>query len=86
MKSQINEFILEMNQCNCNNKNWQDKGINKAPGYENEKAKQKKDFDEQLILAQKPTRSRFGLRSRPSPMTSSLRGRLGCTYKQTGKN
>ncbi|PKN89249.1 MAG: hypothetical protein CVU51_01135 [Deltaproteobacteria bacterium HGW-Deltaproteobacteria-1] len=56
-KSQIDVFILKMNQHNYNNKNWQDKDIAKALG--NEKEKQKKDFDEQFILAQKPTRSRY---------------------------
>ncbi len=59
MKSHLDEYILDMNQHNYNNKNWQDKGIGKALGYENEKAQQKKDLDERFILAQKPTRSRF---------------------------
>ncbi len=59
MKSHLDAYILKMNQYNYNTKNWQDKGIGKALGYENEKAKQKKDLDERFILAQKPTRSRF---------------------------
>lgn len=58
-KSQIDEFILDMNQRNYDNKNWPDKSIGKALGYENEKAKLNKEFEERLILAQKPTRSRF---------------------------
>ena len=59
MKSQLDEYILDMNQRNYNNKNWQDKGIGKALRYENEKAELKKDFDERLIAAQKPTRGMF---------------------------
>ena len=59
MKSHLDAYILEMNQYNYNKKNWQDEGIDTALDYENEKARQKKDFDERLILAQKPTRGRF---------------------------
>ncbi|PKN89330.1 MAG: hypothetical protein CVU51_00810 [Deltaproteobacteria bacterium HGW-Deltaproteobacteria-1] len=59
MKSHLDAHILKMNQYNYNTKNWPDKGIGKALGYENEKAQQKKDLNERLILAQKPTRSRF---------------------------
>lgn len=59
MKSQLDAYILEMNQYQHDKKVWRDKGIDTALEYENEKARQKKDFDERFILAQRPPRSRF---------------------------
>ena len=59
MKSHLDAYILEINQDQHDKKVWRGKGIDTALDYENEKAKQQKDFEERLILAQKPVRSRF---------------------------
>jgi hypothetical protein len=58
-KSQIDEYIRELNQCNHDDKTWRDEGIDTALAYENDKVKARKEFDERLILAQRPPRDRF---------------------------
>lgn len=57
--SMLDEYIIDLNQCNYDDKTWRDEGIDTALGYENDKEKQRKDFDERFLLAQKPPRSRF---------------------------
>lgn len=59
MRSHLDAYIMKMNQHNYNIKNWQDKGIDTALGFEADKERQQKELDERFILAQKPTRSRF---------------------------
>ena len=57
--SMIDEYVSDLNHCNYDDKTWQDKGIHTALGYEDYKEKQRKDFDERFLLAQKPPRSHF---------------------------
>lgn len=63
MKSHIDEYILDLNQSNYDDKKWRDAGIDNALGYEEEKEKKKeterKEYDERLLQAQRPIRSRF---------------------------
>ena len=58
-RSLIDEYIRDLNQCNYDDKSWRDEGIDTALGYENDKEKQRKDFDERFLLAQKKTRCQF---------------------------
>ena len=56
----IDEYIFELNQWKHDHKIWKDEGIDTALGYEAEKEKARKDFDERFLLAQRPPpRSRF---------------------------
>jgi hypothetical protein len=57
--SMTDEYILDLNQSKYNDKSWRDEGIDTALGYEDYKEKQRKDFDEKFLLAQRPPRSRF---------------------------
>ena len=57
--SMIDEYILELNESKYNDKSWRDEGIDTALAYEDYKEKQKKEFDEKFLLAQRPPRSRF---------------------------
>lgn len=58
-KSQINEFIRDLNQCKHDDKSWPDDGIDTALNYEDYKDKKQKEFDERLLEAKRPTRGRF---------------------------
>jgi hypothetical protein len=55
----IDEYILDLNQCNYDDKTWKDEGIDTALWYVAAKEKERKDFDERFIEAQRPPRSRF---------------------------
>jgi hypothetical protein len=57
--SQIDKYILDLNRSNYDDKTWRDKGIDTALEYEGDKEKKKREFDEKLFLAQRPTRSMF---------------------------
>ena len=57
--SMIDEYILDLNQDNYDDQKWGDKGIKIALAYEGYKEKQRKEFDERFLLAQRPTRSMF---------------------------
>jgi len=57
--SMIDEFIVELNQQQYDDKVWKDKGIDTALAYEDYKEKQRKAFDEKILLAQRPPRSRY---------------------------
>ena len=57
--SMLDEFIVELNQSNFEDKTWRDKGIRMALLSEEYKEKQRKEFDEKLLAAQRPPRSRF---------------------------
>lgn len=57
--SMIDEYILDLNQSNYDDKTWRDEGIDTALGYEEDKEKKQKEFDERLLLAQRPPRSQF---------------------------
>lgn len=57
--SMLDEFIVELNQSNFDDKTWRDKGIRMALLSEEYKEKQRKEFDEKLLAAQRPPRSRF---------------------------
>jgi hypothetical protein len=61
--SMIDEYILDLNQIHHDDKTWRDEGIDMALGYKNykerEKEKERKEFDERLLAAQRPVRSRF---------------------------
>ena len=57
--SQIDEWILDFNQDMSDEKIWTDKGIRMALASEADKERAKKEFDERLIAAQRPTRGRF---------------------------
>lgn len=55
----LDEFLVELNQENVDYKKWKDDGIKTALSYENYRERQRKEFDERLIEAQKPPRSRY---------------------------
>lgn len=61
--SLIDEYIVDLNRENFDSKKWRDEGIDMALGYEEydkkEKEKDRKDFEERVIHAQRPVRSRF---------------------------
>lgn len=57
--SMIDEYILDLNQSQYDDKIWKDKGIKIALAYEYDKEKARKDFDERFLLAQRPQRSHF---------------------------
>ena len=61
--SMIDEFIVELNRENFDSKKWLDEGIDMVLGYEEynkkEKEKEQKEFEERVIHAQRPVRSRF---------------------------
>ena len=56
---QLNEWLVEMNQDHYDDKTWTDRGIRIALLYEDDKAKDEREFKERLIEAQRPVRSRF---------------------------
>ena len=55
----IDEYILDLNRSQYDDKVWKDKGIKIALAYEDYDEKERKDFDERFIQAQKPPRSRY---------------------------
>lgn len=55
----LDEYILSLNRDNFDVKKWEDEGIDTALGYEEYREKQKKEFDERLVEAQRPPRSRY---------------------------
>ena len=57
--SMLDEFIVDLNQSNFDDKTWRDTGIRMALLSEEYKEKQRKEFDEKLLAAQRPPRSRF---------------------------
>lgn len=60
--SMIDEYILDLNRGDYHGGKmpWQDDGVhNNALTCEGEKEKRRKDFDEKIIEAQRPPRSRF---------------------------
>jgi hypothetical protein len=57
--SMIDEFIVDLNRDNYDDRKWKDKGINTALEYEDYKEKQREDFDQKYLEAQKPPRSRY---------------------------
>jgi len=57
--SMLDEFLVDLNRDNYNDKIWKDEGIATSLSYENYREKQRKEFDERFLLAQKPAKSRF---------------------------
>lgn len=61
--SMIDEYISDLNQSKYEDKSWRDEGIDTALGYEEhkemEKEKERKEFDERLLQAQRPIRGKF---------------------------
>ena len=57
--SMIDEYLLDLNRDNYHEKKWKDEGIATSISYENYREKQKKEFDEKFLLAQRPPRSRY---------------------------
>ena len=57
--SMIDEYLFELNRDNYNDKQWKDEGIETALSYEDYREKLRKEFDERLLAAQRPPRSRF---------------------------
>jgi hypothetical protein len=57
--SMIDQYLLDLNQSNHDDQTWRDEGIDTALGYEADKEKQRKDFDEKIISAQRPPRLQF---------------------------
>ncbi len=58
-KSQIDEYIRDLNQAKHDDKSWPDEGIDTALNYEDYKDKKQKELDERLLEAKRPVRSRF---------------------------
>ena len=56
-KSMIDEYLVDLNRDNYDDKKWQDEGIATSLSYENYREKQKKAFDERFLLPQRPPRS-----------------------------
>ena len=52
--SMIDEYLVDLNRDNYDHKKWKDEGIDTALAYENYKEKQRKEFDQKFIEAQKP--------------------------------
>ena len=57
--SLIDEYLVDLNRDNYDDKKWKDDGIETALSYETYREKQRKALDERFIEAQKKTRSRF---------------------------
>jgi hypothetical protein len=57
--SMIDEYLLDLNQSNYDDKTWQDEGIATSLSYESYREKQKKEFDQKFLEAQRPPRSRY---------------------------
>ena len=57
--SMIDEYLIDLNRDNFDDKKWKDEGIETALSYEDYREKQRKEFDEKLLAAQRPPRSRF---------------------------
>ena len=55
----IDEFLVDLNRDNFNDKKWKDEGIETALSYEDFREKLRKEFDERLLAAQRPPRNRF---------------------------
>ena len=55
----IDEYLVDLNRDNYDVKKWKDDGIETALSYETYREKQRKDFDQQFLEAQKKTRNRF---------------------------
>src|SRR3989304_8787592 len=52
----IDEYLVDLNRDNYDVKKWKDDGIETALSYETYREKQRKDFDQQFLEAQKKTR------------------------------
>ncbi len=57
--SMIDEYLLELNRDNYDDKTWRDKGIRMALLSEEDKEQERKELQERFIAAQRPPRSRF---------------------------
>lgn len=57
--SMIDEYLIDLNRDNYNDKTWKDEGIETALSYEDYREKKQKEFEEKLLAAQRPVRSRF---------------------------
>ena len=57
--SMIDDYIVGLNQDQYEYKVWKDKGIKTALAYEDYDEKQRKEYEEKIILAQKPPRGMF---------------------------
>ena len=57
--SLIDEYLIDLNRDKFDDKKWKDEGIETALSYEDYREKQRKEFDEKLLAAQRPPRSRF---------------------------
>jgi hypothetical protein len=57
--SLIDEFLVDLNRDNYDSKKWKDDGIETALSYENYREKQRKEFDQKYLEAQRPSRSRY---------------------------
>jgi hypothetical protein len=57
--SMIDEFLVDLNRDNFDDKKWKDEGIATSLSYENYREKQRKEFNEKLLEAQKRPRSMF---------------------------
>ena len=55
----IDEYLIDLNRDNFDSKHWKDEGIETALSYEDYREKQRKEFDEKLLAARRPVRSRF---------------------------
>ena len=55
----IDEYLVELNRDNYDAKKWNDEGIDTALSYDDYKEKQRKEFDEKIIEAQRPPRGRY---------------------------
>lgn len=57
--SMIDEYLVDLNRENKVNKVWNDKGIKTALWSVEDKEEARKEFDEKLLAAQRPTRGMF---------------------------
>ena len=57
--SQIDKWIVALNQTNYDDNTWRDKGIKMALLSESDKEQDRKELNERFIAAQRPPRGRF---------------------------
>jgi hypothetical protein len=55
----IDEYILELNRCNYDDKVWTDEGIDTALSFELHRQKMRREFDEKLLEAQRRPRGLY---------------------------
>jgi len=57
--SQIDDFLVDLNRDNFEDRKWRDEGISTALSHEDYRETQRKEFEQKILEAQRRSRLRF---------------------------